>query len=192
MDDIKFHNQLVCPWARDSIISWIFVHTRLSIFLLQFILYGISLWNHEIHIFFVGLGLSANMLINTALQQYFKQNVPFPGCGENWGLPSFYAQQVMFFYVMFITYPAFWKTRTSSMRAALISIWCIFTIYGQLYLNYNHPTQIIVGALIGIVFGITYQGILFFYIAPNYESMRKNYFFRHFIADKNNMAIEAA
>lgn len=167
MDDI-FNNVISnCPWVENNFVNWFWSRFGLSLFFLHFVMYGISIWDKDIYIFILSIGLSVNSLIIWGFHVFFSVSSPFPGCGEQFGLPSNFSQQISFFYITYFGCLVHKDAQINSYRLHVISVWTTFTLYSLLYFPINTHFQILLGCLLGTFSGLIFLLLSFFVLFPN-------------------------
>ncbi|RNC44945.1 PAP2 family protein [Trypanosoma cruzi] len=146
--------------TRDSL-SFLFAILGLNPFFLLVFLSGLASAAHfrqQTPAIILLLGLSYNTLLNVFLKRFFRSPRPLhPAKGSfDFGVPSAHGMpsdhaQFMFFFVTWLMRRAALTGLPMSlgMRAFLISS-ALAVSYGRVYNSHHYPSQVVVGALIGV------------------------------------------
>lgn len=170
-DDPALYIKQYCPDFHDNVFGQLMVLTRFSSIVLTYLSFAIGLWYKEIYLLFLGFGLTLDSLLNWGLMQAFEEPPPYLGCGHGWGMPSFFSQHAFFLWMMLMTFGFFWKARLTLWHVLLVTGFAFASSLGQVYLHFNTPEQVIVGAMIGMVWGMIYQVILYFLVYPFFSTI---------------------
>lgn len=156
MQDISRNIFDSCPWVSEGIWDHFWAFFRFSELFLTFSMWGISLWNKNMHIAAVSFGITLNNLSSSFYQRFYGLKSPFYGCGDYLSTPSGFSQEVSFFYCLFFGYLHLRKLLVKRAILYLVSIWSVMTIYSLLYFPFNTHFQVVLGVLIGTLQGILY------------------------------------
>ncbi|KAG5328909.1 DOPP1 Dolichyldiphosphatase, partial [Acromyrmex charruanus] len=134
------------------------------------------LFRRDLHtiVFFMGVGI--NECINYVLKHMIRQARPMKrdGLYAEYGMPSTHAQ-FMWFFAAYATLFIYFRlnyncTVTERFWRTIVAIGCIVTAllvtYSRVYLLYHSNTQVIWGALIGIILGSAWFIIMHMILTP--------------------------
>lgn len=171
MDDIFNTILLNCPWVEDNWINWFWSYFSYSLLFLEYVMYGISIWDHDVRIFIISIGLTLNSILIYAFQKIYLVGSPFPGCGDKFVMPSGFSQQISFFYIAYFGFIFLRDGLINSYRLHVITIWTIFTLYSLVYFPFATHFQILFGCILGMFFGSIYLIFSIYILFPYADSL---------------------
>lgn len=80
LTELSYWSEIHCPYEPNFLTPYLVLPHNTDI-LVTIVLYAIGLIHRELHIFLLGLGVSANGLLNALLAWFFMHPVPFGPCG---------------------------------------------------------------------------------------------------------------
>ncbi|CAO3596855.1 unnamed protein product [Absidia cylindrospora] len=104
------------------------------------------------------LGQLTNELVNALLKEYFQISRPYDHLGTGYGMPSSHSQFVWYFTTFGTLYlfnqiklkSSVWKLASMAAMLTMSSLVCL----SRIYLGYHTLGQVIIGSLVGVVFGL--------------------------------------
>lgn len=173
MQDISRNIFNSCPWVYEGAWDNFWAFFRFSELFLTFSMWGISLWNKNIHIATVSFGITLNNLSSSFYQRFYGLKSPFYGCGDYLSTPSGFSQEVSFFYCLFFGYLYLRKYLVKRAILYLVSIWSVMTIYSLLYFPFNTHFQVVFGVLIGTLQGALYLLLIICFLYNILEEIQR-------------------
>jgi hypothetical protein len=168
-DDIGLFTKLYCPDYHDNVFADVMVLTRFSTILLTLLSFAVGLWYKELYLVLLGFGLTLDSLINWGLREALGEPPPYLGCGYGPSMPCFFSQHAFFAWTALVTFPFFWKARLTLWHILLVTGFAFASCFGQVYLAFNTPAQVLVGSMVGMVLGLIFQIIVYFFAYPYFE-----------------------
>lgn len=164
----------VCPlYISSPVGSILFALTFFPLFI-TLGLYTVSLYKNEFYLFCVSIMMTIDWLLNIFLQHIIATPSRFPGCGPEFGMPSFATQHIILFDTIFFTFLLLYKpTKNIELGAMLVKIFTIVILFGWTYIGINTKTEMIVGALIGFIEGIVFQYFIYHTVGPYLHKVLK-------------------
>lgn len=143
-------------------------------------LFAVSLYQHELYALLVSIALSANYGIHHALQHIARTDPRFVGCYTKYGAPSMVTQHLIFFDVLVMTYPYFFKRplRTKVVVILRFSVW--FILFAWVYIGANTSAELAWGALAGTVLGLLFQWAVYAFVRPYAKRWTEHVVFKQF------------
>lgn len=178
MNDVYKSTLEFCPFFEDSFFDYFWLQFRFSVAFINYVFFGMGIWNKDIHLFLISIGLSLNESFAALFQKILGFESIFPECGDVLSTPPILATTISFFYIIQIFYQIsgkFGGFELSYYHSFLISFWNIFSLYSLFYLSYNSYFQIALGIIFGLCFAWIYIFILIAFIFP-YERNIINFF----------------
>ncbi|KAG0168118.1 Dolichyldiphosphatase 1 [Apophysomyces sp. BC1034] len=113
---------------------------------------------------FMLLGQLLNEGLNAILKEHLKITRPHVHLGDGYGMPSSHAQFVWFFVSYGILYMYkcmhFDQNAWKQCAASAMLIMATLVSYSRIYLGYHTEWQVMVGAIVGVTFGILWHMIV--------------------------------
>ncbi|KAL0478788.1 dolichyldiphosphatase [Acrasis kona] len=169
-------------YEQGNILSFLFGTAALSPIIIGTMLCTLIVFNRDIEVAFVGLGIVINEVLNQILKKTFKQARPDsklqrsfakslgvvggdPTFGDGsthskYGMPSAHTQFMMFFAVCI---PLILRSKHVLTRSLAIFVaWftAIFVAYSRIHMDHHTEAQVLVGAFTGISFGIFWKVVV--------------------------------
>lgn len=167
----------------------LYQHTRLSpvllitVFFTHYLtigLFAVSLYQHELYALLVSFALSANYGIHHVLQLIAKTAPRFVGCYTKYGAPSLVTQHLIFFDVLVMTYPFFFKRALRPKVVLLLrfSVW--FVLFAWMYIGANTIDELAWGALAGLILALLFQWLVRTFVVPRARTWMLHWIARQF------------
>lgn len=129
-------------------------------------LFAVSLYRHELYALLVSAALSANYGIHHALQHIARTAPRFVGCYTQYGAPSLVTQHLIFFDVLVMTYPYFFKRPLRPKVVILLRFAVWFVLFAWVYIGANTSAELAWGALAGTVLALLFQWAVYAFVTP--------------------------
>jgi membrane-associated phospholipid phosphatase len=127
----------------------------------------ISLAQSEIVLTLFSLAWFTDDYLNSGLQSLFANPPPTVGCGNTYEMPSFATEHMVMIDVMVFLLVVRWKLYISEWRIFMALAFNAAATYARLYIGYNTPQQLYVGAVVGFGYGILWYAVIE-YLARNW------------------------
>ncbi|CAO3621461.1 unnamed protein product [Mucor fragilis] len=145
-------------------ISYAFAYITLAPIAILVFYASVIVSRREIAGILILLGQLLNEAFNYVLKEHIEQDRPYAHLGDGYGMPSSHSQFIWYFAVYGSLYMyryihldhSIWKVLTSLAMFALAALVSI----SRIYLGYHTLNQVIVGSLVGIVFGSAWYGFV--------------------------------
>lgn len=170
IERLELNNETYCPSYTSNVLNQLFVMATFFPIFAPVGMASIGLFKKDLYIIFVSMGLFLNdYLFNWLLLLSISEPTPFDNCGGfEYGMPSFYAQDITFFFAMISTFPLFYRHFLSFWQTFLLVVVFIFVSMAPLVLQFNTERQIFIGGVIGFLTGLCWQ-ILYYYVVNPYD-----------------------
>ncbi len=161
-----------CPLYIDTpFIAPFFVAADYYPVILTATMWAITLYHYELYFFILSICLSIDWGLNALLQYTIKMPGRYVGCGTKYEMPSFASQHAVFFLTLILTFFVIWKKRVSPYRLFLANFLTIFALLARVYIGINRPSELIIGASVGLVEALILQYIIYLFVYPNIDSI---------------------
>lgn len=170
IERLELNNETYCPGYTSNILNQLFVMATFFPIFAPVGMASIGLFKRDLYIIFVSLGLFLNdYLFNWILITAISDPVPFDECGGfEYGMPSFYTQDITFFFAMIVTFPLFYRHFLSFWQTFLLLFVSLTIFWAPLVLQFNTEKQVFVGGIIGFLTGFGWQ-LLYYYVVNPYD-----------------------
>lgn len=194
LDELVYAAKVQCHLDSDDVVTRLLLLTRFSVIALALLMFFASLKYKEIYLLFLSIALKLNIFLNELLSDVIiKQSAPSIDCNNDnpalvvmghemnvYGMPSFIAQHVYFFITVSLTYALLWRVRLSFLTLLALLGYAALACTAQVVLLYNTAWQVVVGAAVGIVFGVLYQAFIYYALSPYFEWIVSTRVFSYF------------
>jgi len=166
-------------YDEESLISYALANLT---FLPYFIVFGhacVLLFRRDLTSLFFWVGYWANEIINSALKFTFRQERPLSEQAklETYGMPSAHSQ-LIFFWATFscwmllvrITFQSKWS---NYLLCFGIIILASLVSFSRWYLGYHTLLQVVIGGLVGILFGSIWFGLLHLCVSKRFHVLEQ-------------------
>lgn len=171
IEELESFTALNCEGYDATWFERILVTTRYSPLIITLVMYVSGLWYRELYLLLFGVGLTLDNLLNKALQMAIDERVPQKSCGGPLGMPSELAQHIAFFYAMLVTFPILYSQRMGLSKALILALGAALVYAAQVELGYNTPEQVLVGSVVGTLFGFVYQLVIYTLLYPYFNTI---------------------
>lgn len=143
-------------------------------------LFAVSLYQHELYAMLISFALSVNYGIHYLLQIIARTQPRFVNCYTEYGSPSLVTQHLIFFDVLVMTYPFFFKRALRPKVVILLrfSVW--FVLFAWVYIGANTIIELAWGALAGVVLALIFQLLVRMFVVPRARFWVAHWLFQQF------------
>lgn len=168
--EIELWTRTNCQPYDESWMSMVLSITRISPLVLALVYAGHTYFNpvRELYLFFFGIGVLGEDVINAIINFSRPTNPVIPTCSPVYGSSVAYqvdqAAFVVTFSLCYVTlYKPLWL---QTWHIALLAFYFCWNVIGMHFLNYHRPSAILLGAAIGSFNAFVYQIVLYLLIVP--------------------------
>lgn len=155
-----------CPLYHHTTLSPLLLITTFFTHYLTIGFFAVSLYQHELYALLVSFALTVNFFIHHLLQLIAKTPPRFVGCYTEYGSPSLVTQHLLFFDVIVMTYPYFFKRPVRLQIILLVRFFVWFVLFAWVYIGANTTLELAWGALAGITLALLFQTFVWLFVAP--------------------------
>lgn len=169
---------------------WLFnllAFTRVSTIFITFGVFGLALFQREIYLVLVSIGLNADWILNLTLRAIIAQPPPIPGCGPKFSMPSYQCQHTAFLFAIALSFFPLFRVHVTYGALLVTGLLWYWSVFGQVLLRYNTASQAIVGSLIGFAFGIAYNVAIRLFLYKRFNSVVQSNFNRSYFGYSNSL-----
>lgn len=165
------HLSEICGAYEPFAFSWVIT---IFVFLPYFITIGmiaVSFYQKELYLKLVGIFLTFDFVLNTALYYAIADTSAPSECGdeERGAVPSCAVEQITVFVVMMSGLFSVWKRQEASVfKIALLSLATPVTVFSRVMTGLNTPEQALFGALVGLLEGCTFLFFTYCVLWPRF------------------------
>jgi membrane-associated phospholipid phosphatase len=174
----KAYRSYCTPWYDDSPLVDLYITANWVTFMIPFLLFFVSFWHKELYTLFFSVTSFLNWLLNYLLRHVIiKEPVPVGGCTDlKYGMPSMETQQAFFVMTFFFGYILYWRRSFQTVFSKILlvggmTLYVFVLINGQTTLGGNTPSQMVLGAILGVIFAQICQDIIFHLIYPHFPTL---------------------
>lgn len=157
--------------------SWFAAFLSLSRYAPQIItllLFTIGVLRSELYLVFFSFGLFGNTLINLGLNELLPSEPRVETCMPRYGNSfSYQVQHITFFTTFILGYFALYRRRATLFQISLTLLIHAWIVLGAHFLNYYRSTAIVSAAVIGAVDAMLWQSLMYWFIVPRFEWLRR-------------------
>jgi membrane-associated phospholipid phosphatase len=158
-----------CVVYEDNFFGAMLVLANLFPIILPLVIVIVSWTMQELLLTIIGLIMSTNYWLNYGLQYAIRQPPPTVGCGNTYEMPSLATQYAVMIALIYVYCVNAWKLYASEMRIILSVVAVTVFTYARIYIGFNTPAQLYVGAMIGAAYGTAWFLVILFVIAPRMD-----------------------
>jgi hypothetical protein len=139
--------------------------------LLTLTLYAITLYHNELYFLLLSICLTLDTFVSVGLQYAIGLPSRFPGCGNQYEMPSFSSQHITLFITMVLTFSSVWRRSIAARRIVLINTGMAFTQIARVYIGINRSSELFFGCMVGLIESALFQCIIYFIIYPLFDAI---------------------
>ena len=148
--------------------------------LITWALYIAGFYYKELYLFYFGIGLWLNSLLNQLLNDLVERAPRVPTCPPPHGATfAWQVQQMAFFTTFVLGYAALYRPRVKLWHIALVQVLFLLTVVGSDMLNYQQTDAIVSGAAVGNTFALVHSSVGYFFVVPAFKSLLCTRFIRY-------------
>lgn len=156
-------------------------------------LYIAGFYYKELYLFYFGIGLWLNSLLNQLLNDLVVRAPRVPTCPPPHGAAfAWQVQQMAFFTTFVLGYSALYRPCVNLWHIGLVQMLFMLTVVGSDMLNYQHTDAIVSGAAAGNTFALVYSSAGYFFVVPWFKLLLSNRFVRYMAYEDKMCAGSAA
>jgi dolichyldiphosphatase len=151
-------------YEKDDLFGELLAYVTLTPIFLMVMYTTLVVFRRDFHIVFTLFGQLLSLILNKLLKTLIHQERPKDNDISDFGMPSNHSQFVSFFCIFYILHVFHMKPQPLSTlvkRFVVLSLLSLqFVVcYSRVYLSYHTSEQVIVGALVGGLFGALWMGL---------------------------------
>ena len=123
--------------------------------------WAVSFYCWEFYFSYVGIAALLDYGLNYGLLYIIQSPERFPGCSQTYEMPSYSSQFIMMLNTLGITYAFLWNRNIEISKIWVMNILTAFVLLSRVYIGTNRISELVAGAVIGVVEGFLYGVLLF-------------------------------